>query len=1237
MIRERPTGAAIPPPSPARSTRIDPSSLRGPAQQVLTSVSYLLEDLAGDWSVSVEDLEITRQSLTFTDHSTDAPVNLEFRGLDLRAGPVHTAKGFDIPLRVAASLNGAPSSAEGTFSVSKRSFEGQVATERLGLAAFAPYLRLLPHEPFSSAEIDGGDLTAKGALTLVAAQAPRIEATWTGDLALGGLASRSRSADAPLLVAGAVTIRGDARADVAGADGVQVGWKGQLEGKDSGAGPALLRVLGLGEGQISIGTFAIDGDVAMAFPTGADASGTWKGTLGFEAIDARNLAPSGDTDDPRRLAARASSFTLDAGATLALPRAGGASAQWTGSVALAGAAAQETGDQPLDAALGSFDLAGSGTIALDDSGGLSIDWNGISNAAEASARLSAADASLGARAARLEGDLRFLRGADPAILLSFKGSAAVDAASLAQGDDVAGARVENGRGEFAGTMKLSAETEGAATVALEGTLNTADSRIDLRGEHPIRASLASGRLTTDAKAILDGATRSAEFTGDASLGAYALESPRDALTLRGEAAKAVGRGGATLSPDGRAVRWTGTAASERGSLAAGNVADGLTVEYASVGVDGTLDAEGRTDAARVTYAGTHGGRDLRVAVADGSGPLAAAIASLEGRSDARFAGAGDSFEATVETTLQAGAIDAALSAGLADARSLRAAGAELAGTTTLRGGDAPLAAGWSGRAALADLDGTSGTGGERAAAKAARLAFDGSAALEPGDGRSFVAVLGDLLIESARASLGEPPTLGAEFASLSVDGIRLSESDRHLATESIEIVGLVAEGEVQAAPRRADEAATTSAPSAPAPASPWSASVGEFTLKDGTVRMSGTPDGAADGEKQAVVLDQIEMVASDLDTRGGVEGAIRLASRFAGSGRLTVDGTVDPFSRPLVADLVLKIDGAPLPPTNPYASRYVGWLISAGRLNTEIPTVVKDGKVKGTLKFTLDGVELAGRAKSPDAPDLPLDFALAVLRDSNNQVKGSIPFSGDATSPDFTLSGIIVEVIIGFLGKVVTAPFQLLASAFEGAEDVDLSALPFEPGSSDLGPDALRVVDVLTRALADRPGLSLAVRGQYASEADGRAIRLATLKERIAEKARKGFPPRKTVSPELYREYVEDLWSDLPDGKAARKAKRTVSFEEMEDALLATMPFDEAALVDLARRRAESVVTAFVSISEDRVYRLVERIGEGGFGTVFLAQQTRRCAARWRSRSSSSAWTRARSSRASSRSGRRSR
>jgi eukaryotic-like serine/threonine-protein kinase len=52
-------------------------------------------------------------------------------------------------------------------------------------------------------------------------------------------------------------------------------------------------------------------------------------------------------------------------------------------------------------------------------------------------------------------------------------------------------------------------------------------------------------------------------------------------------------------------------------------------------------------------------------------------------------------------------------------------------------------------------------------------------------------------------------------------------------------------------------------------------------------------------------------------------------------------------------------------------------------------------------------------------------------------------------------------------------------------------------------------------------------------------------------------------------------------------------------------------------------------------YKLLEQIGDGGFGVVYMAEQSRPVRRKWPSRSSSPAWTLARSSPASKPSGRR--
>jgi hypothetical protein len=77
---------------------------------------------------------------------------------------------------------------------------------------------------------------------------------------------------------------------------------------------------------------------------------------------------------------------------------------------------------------------------------------------------------------------------------------------------------------------------------------------------------------------------------------------------------------------------------------------------------------------------------------------------------------------------------------------------------------------------------------------------------------------------------------------------------------------------------------------------------------------------------------------------------------------------------------------------------------------------------------------------------------------------------------------------------------------------------------------------------------------------------------------------------------------------------------------------------ETASQRLEEIFSDALDIEKSvGPYKLLQKIGEGGCGVVYMAEQESRSAAGLRSRSSSSGWTPRASSRGSRRSGRRSR
>ncbi|MFO0829191.1 MAG: DUF748 domain-containing protein [Phycisphaerales bacterium] len=1191
MIRQRPAPAGVTQQSALPRARVDVTKLKDPTQQLVTSISYLLEDFTGEWSVDVGEVRVANQSIDVADRSTDEPVKMTMRELQLTAGPFRTAEGFVIPLETTLLLNGSTSRASGTFGVGTRTVELDLGTKQLALAAFAPYLRLIPHEPFAAANVESGTLSADGRFRIATPDPAAVALDWKGSLAIAGLHTLHRRTTRAIIDADALAIDGEARFVLGAQEGLQASWNGTLRGSDGAGGPSLLSVMGLGDGDVRLGNADIDGRVTLHLAPQRDGVGTWSGSIKFANLAAKDIAAGG------ALAARLGDFALGASAEFTLPRTGGANATWKGGIGLHGADVELRGDAPARASLAAFGVKGEGSVGVTSEGALAAGWNGDASLAGVVASLAAQEVNIEAKDAALNGVVALERSSTQPGRLHWQGNAKLGASTLRRGAGEEAMLASHESATFDGTLEATAAADGGGALALDATLALTEPKASGGGtdSKSAQAKELSLKGVAHAEKSKDGMRATWEATVLARDGAASAGPKDDQPSVTAGVLTINGNGAIDVRGAANQATWRGTASIDDATASSPRAFGGTQIALGTMQLEGGLNASDDAGAWSTSWTGTQELKRVTLDAKDvGVGPAHAELASLGGRSE-------------LLATLRDGALDGRWNGdakiGETDASIGRSSDATRVRATSLTvGGDAHIerpAVGlpsldWKGIASGEKVAVSTGGGEALLLAGGDRFRFEGDAALAPRDGTQKVVARGDVEIEAAHAARGDPATAKGTVRSIALRGMTFDEAESLVSADRLAIAGASIESEL-AAPAKHDESKKDAKPPAPPTAAdlasmlPVKLRLGEFHLEDAAIQVRGSADGAGGTELGTVLLDQIVLDAEHLATDGTELGTVNMTGRLAGSGKVALAGTIDPFRRPIVADLKLTIDEAPIPPTNPVASRFVGWQIAAGRLNTEIPTTVQDGKVKGTLKFMLDGVELGAKSKSPDAPDLPLDFALAIMKDSKGQVKGTIPFSGDATSPDFSISGLIVDVILNFIGKIATAPFQLIASALEGAGDEDLSVLAFKPGGAELDSAALKRVDLLTKAMNDRPGLSVRALGQFAAKDDERALRVAALRAEIAEKARKAFPPKKNVDDALYRKYVVDLWKETPEGIADRKGKEGKAlppFESIEDVLLAKVSFDApTALRELARKRADSVVAAFVGagIAADRV------------------------------------------------------
>ena len=93
---------------------------------------------------------------------------------------------------------------------------------------------------------------------------------------------------------------------------------------------------------------------------------------------------------------------------------------------------------------------------------------------------------------------------------------------------------------------------------------------------------------------------------------------------------------------------------------------------------------------------------------------------------------------------------------------------------------------------------------------------------------------------------------------------------------------------------------------------------------------------------------------------------------------------------------------------------------------------INKSQLAGDNKLVVERLTLGEKVKSPEAVDLPLDLAIALLEDSNGVIDLGLPVSGNLDSPEFSYGALIWKAVVNLLTKIVTSPFRALGALLPG-------------------------------------------------------------------------------------------------------------------------------------------------------------------------------------------------------------
>ncbi|MBE0621810.1 MAG: DUF748 domain-containing protein [Burkholderiales bacterium] len=397
--------------------------------------------------------------------------------------------------------------------------------------------------------------------------------------------------------------------------------------------------------------------------------------------------------------------------------------------------------------------------------------------------------------------------------------------------------------------------------------------------------------------------------------------------------------------------------------------------------------------------------------------------------------------------------------------------------------------------------------------------------------------------------------------------------------------------------RKARDGAGKAATSAPA--GQRAAGDDPFPVSIARVRVAGGTFEFADLSLRpqfATRMHELKGVITGLSTDAKRSAKLQLDAGVDKYGSAKIRGQINVLHPEKLTDIDVAFRNLEMSSLSPYVAKFAGYRIAGGRLALDLEYKVRDGKLVGENKIVLNQVELGEKVDSPDALDLPIELALALLKDADGVINIGLPVSGDLGDPKFDYGALIGKAIGNLLSSIVTAPFRALGALFGGGSET-LDTIAFEPGSDAIAPPERQKLEAVARALKERPALMLVVPPTSAPAQDSRALKSLAVRSDIVRGMGVELAPgenpgpidstnprvQRAIEAVLSQRYAPEVLAALKAraleaaapaaGGAPQSAKQPppAFYEHLVARMIAEEPVSESALDSLATRRGAAI------------------------------------------------------------------
>ncbi len=450
----------------------------------------------------------------------------------------------------------------------------------------------------------------------------------------------------------------------------------------------------------------------------------------------------------------------------------------------------------------------------------------------------------------------------------------------------------------------------------------------------------------------------------------------------------------------------------------------------------------------------------------------------------------------------------------------------------------------------------------------------------------------------------------ASWRTFSVDGIEVSVNPLRISTDKIllsdfknhltlftgggsNMAAIFAEPENPTGAGQEAKAAAAADTQTPSPVIPIK--IGEVLLENFNVEFI---DGNIEPEF-STGLNLSELRVTGLTSEGFNAADLDANGQIDNYAPIKVNGKINPLKKDLFVDLTYSLDNLELSPLSPFSGKYIGRTIEKGKFSTSAVYKINQKVIHAENKVLLDQFTLGRKVDSPDALDLPVGLAIALLKDRSGKIKLDLPVSGRTDDPDFGIGKPLLAALKNLVIKAAASPFDLVGSIVGGGEE--LRYIEFNPGSAMIDDAAARKLDAIKKLLYERPILKLDISG-YVDQADRDALADRKLAQKINDRLAKNGSVKDGASldeialpPEAYEKLLKQVYAQevLSDPDKAKTQKPLddpgLTPKEMESQIRSQITVSADELRQLALERTRQVKDDLLHdnhIAADRLFLL---------------------------------------------------